>query len=42
MYRRYQEQIAELRLPEMGLKVSFGYLTSMPYFGSSCGVLAIK
>ena len=42
MYRRDQEQIVVLRLPNMGLKVSFGQLTGMLCFGCSCGVLAIS
>ena len=42
MYRRKKEKISALRLPKIGLKVSFGKLTGMPCFGSSCGVLAIK
>ena len=40
MYGRDQEQIVGLRLPNMGLKVSSG--SSMPCFGCSYGVLAIK
>ena len=42
MYRRYQEQIVALRLSNMGLKVSFGYLTGMLCFGGGYGVLAVN
>ena len=36
------KKIVALRFPNMGLKVSFGYLTGMLCFGCSCGVLAIS
>ena len=42
MYRRDQEQIVDLRLPNMGLKVSFGQLMGMLCFGCGCGVLAVS
>ena len=42
MYRRDQEQIVALRLPNMGLKGEFGQLKGMPCFGCCYGVLAIS
>ena len=42
IYRRDKEQIVALRLPNMGLKVSFGSLMGVLCFGCSCGVLAVS
>ena len=42
MYRREQEQIVALRLPNMGLKVSSGSSLIMLCFGYCYSVLVIR
>ena len=42
MYRRDQEKIVALRLPNMGLKVSLGISPVMLCFGYYYSVLAIS
>ena len=42
MYRKDQEQIVALRLPNKGLKVSLGSLRVMLCFGYCYSVLAIS